>query len=173
MNYSYYDNYINKNTKRRFDVTPIFENSEVFNNLVDDLIKPFESIDFDKIACIDALGFVIGSAIAFKLKKGLVLIRKEGKLPGVEGTVLKSNEFKDYSNKAKAFEVNKNSISKRDKLLLVDEWIETGTQMRQAIKLIKQLKGEVVGISALAAHKDHKTKDLWDNYNLNSIRDIK
>lgn len=127
---------------------------------------------FDKIACLDALGFVIGSAIAFKLNIGLVLIRKAGKLPGTEGTVLKSNKFKDYSNKSKAFEINKNSISKGDKILLVDEWIETGTQMRQATELIEKLQGEVVGITAMAVHKDSKTKDLWEKYTIQSIREI-
>jgi adenine/guanine phosphoribosyltransferase-like PRPP-binding protein len=56
MDFIYYDNFINKETFGRYDVTPIFENPEVFSNLLDDLIAPFKEIKFDKIAGLDALG---------------------------------------------------------------------------------------------------------------------
>ena len=89
MKYNYYENFVNKNTKGRYDITPLFEDPKVFSSLVEDLIKPFKKIKFNKVVGLDALGFIIGSAVAFKLKKGFVPIRKGGKLPGVKGTVLK------------------------------------------------------------------------------------
>ena len=172
MKYEYYDKYINKETKNRYDVTPIFENPVVFSKLLNDLIKPFKEIGFDKIAGLDALGFIIGGALAQKTKVGFIAIRKGGKLPGIKNTVLKTSSFVDYTNTSKSFEINKSSIKKGDKILLVDEWIETGTQMKAAIKLIEELGGEIIGISALCSHKNKQTEVLFDKYNLKAIRII-
>ncbi len=168
MNYNYYDRHINKNTTGRCDVTPLFENPEVFARLIDDLIEPFKDIEFDKIVGLDALGFVLGGAMAIRMKKGFVPLRKGGKFPGVKGTVVKTS-FVDYSKKRKTFEMNKNSIKKDEKVLIVDEWIETGTQVKASIRLIEKLGGKVIGISTLNVDKNDKTRILFEEYNLKAI----
>lgn len=172
MEYEYYDRYINKETKGRYDVTPIFENPEVFSNLLKDLIEPFKDSDFDKIAGLEALGFVIGAALAQLKDVGFICIRKAGKLPGINYTVLKTSSFVDYTNTSKSFEINISSIKKGEKILLIDEWIETGTQMKAAIKLIEELSGKVIGISSLCAHKNKQTEILFERYNLKAIKII-
>ena len=169
MKYEYYDQYINKETEGRYDVTPIFENPEVFSNLLEDLIRPFRDVEFDKIAGLEALGFIIGGALSHEMNVGFICIRKEGKLPGVDDTVLKRS-FVDYSDSSKSFEINKSSVEKGERILLVDEWIETGTQMKTAVELIEKLGGEVVGICSLVAHKNENTKILFDKYNLKAIK---
>lgn len=166
MKYAYYDKYINKKTKIRYDVTPIFGNPKVFSNLVNDLIKPFRKTKFDKIVGLDALGFIIGGAISNKLKIGFVPVRKGEKLPGLKKI---KTSFIDYTKKKKTFEMNKGSIKKGDKILIVDEWIETGSQVKAAIKLIEKQGGKVIGISAIAAHKEPKTKILFERYNCKAI----
>jgi len=171
MKFEYYNKYINKKTKNRADVIPIFENPDIFSNLLIDLIKPFKKTDFNKIAGLDALGFIIGGAIAQKNKVGFIPIRKGGKLPGIRGTVLRTS-FIDYSKTKKTFEINKSSIKKGDKVLLIDEWIETGSQMKSAIKLIEKLNGKVIGISTLCSHKNKNTKKLFEKYNLKAIKII-
>ncbi len=168
MNYDYYDRHINKNTAGRCDVTPLFENPEVFARLIGDLIKPFKDVKFDKIAGLDALGFVLGGAMAIRMKKGFVPLRKGGRLPGVEGTVLRTS-FIDYSKNKKTFEINKNSIKKGDKVLIVDEWIETGTQVKASIRLIEKLGGKVIGISTVNVDRNDKTRILLEKYNLKAI----
>ena len=168
MKYEYYDRYVNKNTEGRYDVTPIFNKPEVFSNLLDDLIEPFSNMEFDKIAGPDALGFILGGALAFKLCKGFVPVRKGGKLPGVKGTVV-STSFTDYSNTQKTLEISITAINKGERILLVDEWIETGSQMLAAISLIKELGGIVSGISALAADQNDATRILFDRYGLKAI----
>jgi len=168
MNYDYYEKYINKNTTGRYDVTPLFENAEVFSRLIDDLIEPFKDTKFDKIVGLDALGFVLGGAMAIKMKKGFVPLRKGGRLPGVKGTVARTS-FVDYSKNRKTFEVNKNSIKKDDKVLIVDEWIETGTQVKASIRLIEKLGGKVIGISTLNVDKNNKTRLFFQKYNLKPI----
>jgi adenine phosphoribosyltransferase len=169
MKYEYYDKCINKNTKGRCDVTPVFEDPKVFSNLIDDLVKPFKDVKFNKIVGLDALGFIIGGALSNRLKIGFVPVRKGGKLPGINDSVLR-DEFVDYTKKSKSFEINKFAIKKGDKVLIVDEWIETGTQVKSAIKLIEKLGGEVVGISTLAVDKSEKTNELFDDYNLRAIK---
>ncbi|WP_341225337.1 phosphoribosyltransferase family protein [uncultured Arcticibacterium sp.] len=172
MEYQYYNQFINKETKGRYDVTPIFENPEVFAHLLKDLIKPFNTTSFDKIAGIDALGFVIGGALAQNKKVGFICIRKGGKLPGMASQVLKSSSFSDYTSTQKSLEINRASIKKGDKILLIDEWIETGTQMKAAVSLIETLGGEVIGISSLCSHRNEKTEVLFEKYNLKALEVI-
>jgi len=168
MKYKYYHLYINEKTIGRNDITPIFEHAKVFANLITDLAKPFRKVKFNKIVGLDALGFVIGGAMANKLKKGFVVARKGGKLPGKN---LVRISFVDYTKKKKVFEMNKGSITKRDKVLIVDEWIETGAQVKAAIRLVERQGGKVIGISTLAADKKPKTRILFEKYNLQSIRE--
>lgn len=170
MKFEYYNKHINKKTKGRCDVTPLFANPEAFERLIIDLIKPFEG-KFDKVVGLDALGFIIGGAVALKSSKGFVPVRKGGKLPGINGTVIRTS-FTDYSKKKKTFEMNKGSIKKGDKVLIVDEWIETGTQVRSAIKLIEKQGGKVVGISVLNADRNERTEILFNKYHLVSINGI-
>ncbi|MFH1420374.1 MAG: phosphoribosyltransferase family protein [Candidatus Aenigmatarchaeota archaeon] len=169
MNYEYYEKYINKNTKDRFDTTTLFENPKVFSSLVDDLLKPFEKTRFNKIVALDALGFILGGAAAQKLKIGLVPVRKKGKLPGIRGTVL-SASFSDYVKKG-VLEMNKGSIKKDDSILIVDEWIETGGQIKAAIKLIEKQKGKVVGIATICAHRTPHTEILFKKYNCHALKE--
>lgn len=168
MKYEYYDKYVNKKTKLRYDVTPIFKNPKVFSNLITDLIKPFKD-KFNVIVGLDALGFIIGGAMAHKLKISFVPVRKGGKLPGIRGTVIRIS-FKDYTKKEKSFEMNKGAIKKGDKVLIVDEWIETGSQVKSAIKLIEKQGGKVIGVTALSAQKTPNTRILFEKYNCKAIR---
>lgn len=169
MDFTYYSKHINKNTVGRYDLTPLFEDPVVFSHLLTDLLLPFNDVSFDKIVGLDALGFVIGGALAQKAGVGFVCIRKGGKLPGVKGTVLRTSSFTDYSNSEKSFEINMSSISKGDKVLLIDEWIETGTQMKAAVKLIEELGGEIIGISCLGCDKTDDTKELLQKYPVKAI----
>jgi adenine phosphoribosyltransferase len=78
---------------RRCDVTPLFSDFEAFSALVEDLLDRFGGIEFDYVAGIDALGFILGTAIAVQAQKGFVPLRKHGKLP-VEAEV---ETFVDYT----------------------------------------------------------------------------
>jgi len=168
MKYEYYDKYVNKKTTLRYDVTPVFQNPKVFSNLITDLIKPFHGTKFNVIVGLDALGFVIGGAMAHTLKISFVPMRKGGKLPGIKGTVIRTS-FIDYTKKKKTFEMNKGAIKKGDKVLIVDEWIETGSQIKSAIKLIEKQSGKVIGITSLCAEKTPKTRILFEKYNCRAI----
>ncbi len=168
MEFSYYDKHINKNTTQKYDLTPIFKEVEVFSSLLDDMLTPFKDTKFDFIVGLGAIGFIIGGALAQRAKKGFVPIRKGGKLPGIEGTKT-GLDFVDYSKTQKRFEINNFAIAKGDRVLLADDWIETGSQMKAAIKLIEEKGGIVVGITSIAAEKNENTKILFEKYNCKPV----
>ena len=169
MEYEYYDPFINKNTKGRYDVTPLFRDHDVFSNLLTDLADHIEDIKFDAIAGIDALGFVIGAPLAQLKKVGFITIRKGGKLPGRKGTVLRQS-FIDYTKQRKSLEIGNDSIKKGENVLIVDEWIETGAQVKAGIKLIEKLGGRVTGILAIVVENNNSTRVLFEKYNCTAIR---
>ncbi|MDI6739841.1 MAG: hypothetical protein QME74_05695 [Candidatus Edwardsbacteria bacterium] len=131
MEYTYYDQLINKRTHGRYDVTPVFANARAFAHLVTDMLRPFKRTEFNKVAGLDALGFIIGGAVAHKRKVGFVAVRKGGKLPGIPGTTIRE-PFVDYTNKKKHFEINRDAIERGDRALIVDEWIPAGVYTESA-----------------------------------------
>jgi len=149
----------------RCDVTPIFANPDAFSQLVIDLSSPFTSTPIDYVAGIDALGFILGTAVAIHLKKGFIPLRKDGKLP--VDTVKK--EFIDYSGMRKALELRKGLIRESAKILLVDEWIETGAQMQAAIELIEKEKGIVAGIATINIDSNPIPRLLQEKYKCHAI----
>ncbi len=163
MNFKYYDEIINKNTTIKYDPTTIFENNEAFHNLVIDLSKPFKNNEFNTVVGLESLGLIIGGAVAFYMNKRFVAMRKGNKIPVDDKYKLKSS-FVDYSGNQKEFEIRKDSIHKGDKILIVDDWVETGTQAKVAIELIEKLGGKVIGISALCFENNINTRELFTKY---------
>ena len=146
----------------------MFSNYQLFDDLIDDLSISFKQIDIDKIVCIDAIGFILGSALSMKMKKGLVLVRKEGKIPLHNDELIKRT-FTDYSRGYKTLEINKNLIKEGEKILLVDDWIETGSQIKAAIQMVEEVKCKIVGISCIGIDRNENTEELFIKYNLKAI----
>jgi len=158
---------IDTDTKgQRDDVTPLFADSRAFSALIADLAIPFQDIEIDFIAGIDALGFILGAALSQYLKKGFIPIRKGGKLP----VVVDSISFVDYSSQKKSLEMRADAVHRGARLLLVDEWIETGTQVSAAIKLIEGQGGVIVGIAAINIDVNDLTQALQEKYKCHSLR---
>jgi len=167
MNKNYYRKYIDFETKRRADMSEIFENPKVFSNLINDMVALFNGIKIDKVIGMDAFGFILASPIALKLKKPLTLARKGGKLPGLKKDISKISIIDYQCNKI--IEIPKKSIKKGDRVLIIDEWIKTGGQMAGVIKLIEKLGGRVVGIGTINADENKGARKLFNKYNLKSI----
>jgi adenine phosphoribosyltransferase len=137
-------------TGNRCDVTPVFADAEAFAGLVDHLLGQMTAVAFDRVAAIDALGFILGAAIATRLGKGLIALRKGHKLP----LAAMRESFVDYTGEAKSLEMRADIMRKGEAVLLVDEWIETGAQVRAAIALIERGGGRVSGIATINADAD-------------------
>jgi adenine phosphoribosyltransferase len=149
---------------RRCDVTPLFESHAAFTALIEDLVRPYLAVGVDQVAGIDALGFVLGTATALRLKVGFVALRKSGKLPS--GTY--TQPLTDYSGSPKALEVRVGAIPSGSKVLLVDEWVETGAQVEAAVALVERSGGVVVGICAINIDDNERTRALRERYLLTS-----
>ena len=146
------------------DPSSLYLNSETFNALLDDLIEPFSADEIDVVSGLDAMGFVLGSAIAIRLRKGFLPVRKAGKIP-VDTTVV---TFTNYSGRTQDMELRKPAFRPGTRVLLVDQWIETGGTMDAAIRLIEGQNGVVAGLVAVCIEENEKTNELRENYKCSS-----
>lgn len=144
----------------RYDVTPLFADHEAFSALIEDVCRQFEAGDIDFIAGIDALGFIMGTAVAARMKKGIIAIRKGDKLPVDVHRVA----FTDYSGTQKSLEVRMDVIHPGARVLLVDEWIETGSQVTAAVGLIESQGGVIAGIATINIDDNERTRKLKETY---------
>ena len=150
---------------RRYDVTPLFADFQAFSALVEDLIRPFAEVEFDCVAGIDALGFILGAAIAVRLEKGFVPIRKGGKLPVPAG----GTEFVDYTGQEKSLELRIGAIQPGTRILVVDEWVETGAQVQAAVDLLEKQGGVVIGVATINMEDTAVTRLLRGKYQCHSV----
>ena len=132
------------------DPSTIYINASAFHALVDDLIAPFDPSEVDVVAGFDAMGFVLGSAIATRLGKGFLTIRKAGKVP-VETDVV---DFVNYSGRIQQMEMRRPAFAPGTRVLLVDQWIETGGTMGAGIRLVERQGGVIAGIAAVCMEEN-------------------
>ena len=151
---------IDTSGRGRYDVTPIFADARAFAALIDDLLAFAQPLSFEVVAGIDALGFILGSALAIRAGTGFVPIRKEGKLP----VLTESEAFVDYTGTKKALELRPDAVLPRQRVLVVDEWIETGVQVSAAIRLIERHGGVIAGIATIHIDANERTRPLTERY---------
>ncbi len=157
---------INTQTKgNRNDVTPIFADPQSFKQLIHDLAQPFTETPIDYVAAIDALGFILGTSLAQHFNRGLITIRKGGKLPVDVDRI----EFTDYSGKSKQLEISTTALKPGDRILLVDEWIETAAQIQAAIQLIENQNATIVAIATINMDTNDATIQINEKYQVHSI----
>jgi adenine phosphoribosyltransferase len=168
MDFLYYLDHIDMRSMAKPDFSTLYADPVVFSNLVKDLCKPFKKLEFDKVVAPESMGFILGSAISLKLKKSFVPIRKGGKLPTVRKYIVRQS-FTDYTKEKNTFEMNRRLINPGDKVLIVDDWIETGGQMKGLIKLLEKQGAEIVGISLLGFNQTKRTKTISGKYNIKGI----
>lgn len=122
------------------DITTLLTNRRAFSETVIQMSAPYQTKDIDNVAVIEARGFTIGGAMAFKLGAGLVPIRKKGKLPF--DTYAQDYEL-EYG--VDTLELHADAMRKGENILLVDDLIATGGTAEAAIKLIQKAGANVVG----------------------------
>ena len=135
------------------DPTSIYINGDAFHDLINDLVLDLKNLKCDVVAGLDAMGFVLGTALATRLNLGFLPIRKAGKLC----VDTESVTFTNYSGRTQDMEVRTPAFLSGTRVLLVDQWIETGGTMDGAIRLIKRQEGIVAGLVAIAMESNDKT----------------
>lgn len=122
------------------DITTLLQDRDGFRLAVLGLADPFRGTPIDKVAGIEARGFILGGAVAIELRAGFVPVRKAGKLPS---TTISQSYALEYG--IDRVEIHTDAISRGEKVLLVDDLVATGGTLEAAIRVVLASGGEVVG----------------------------
>jgi adenine phosphoribosyltransferase len=121
------------------DITTLLGNARAFRRAVDELVQPWAGGKIDKVAGIEARGFILGGAVAHQVSAGFVPIRKKGKLPFKRVTIGYSLEYG-----IDEMEMHEDAIEKGERVILVDDLIATGGTAEAAVKLLQQIGADVL-----------------------------
>ena len=122
------------------DITTLLKDAFGFRKVVDELVQPYAGRRIDKVAGIEARGFIIGGAVAHQLSTGFITVRKKGKLPWE--TIGQDYELEYGTDRV---EIHTDAIDEGEHVLLVDDLIATGGTAAATIQLIRAAGGEVMG----------------------------
>lgn len=146
------------------DITPLLEDGIAMKYCIDQLARPYVDKKIDKVVGIDARGFLLASAVAYKLGAGLSIVRKKGKLPCK--TISRKYALEYASNE---LEMHKDTIKKGERVIVIDDVLATGGTMEATCKMIEELGGEIVGISFLIELPFLKGIGKLSAYQINSL----
>ena len=121
------------------DITTLLGNPRAFRRAVDELVHPYAGMRIERIAGVEARGFILGGAMAHQLSCGFVPIRKKGKLPRETVRVAYSLEYG-----VDEMEVHRDALEPGDRVILVDDLIATGGTAVAAVNLLRQLGADIV-----------------------------
>ena len=122
------------------DITTLIKDAKAFKFTNDKIIELAKKIEFDKIAAIKSRGFVFASAVSYQLEKPFILLRKKNKLPAEVHSIDFELEYGTAT-----IEIHKDSISKNEKVLIIDDLIATGGTADAAAKIVEISGGTVAG----------------------------
>src|ERR1700682_6009065 len=121
------------------DITTLLGDARAFRRAVDELVQPWAGAKIDKVAGIEARGFILGGAVAHQVSAGFIPIRKKGKLPHTKVSIAYSLEYG-----LDEMEMHEDAVGKGERVILVDDLIATGGTAEGAVKLLRQLGANVL-----------------------------
>ncbi|MFV0280551.1 MAG: adenine phosphoribosyltransferase [Rhodoblastus sp.] len=121
------------------DITTLLGDARAFRRAVDELVHPWAGGRIDKVAGMEARGFILGGAVAHQLSAGFIPIRKKGKLPHATVSVAYSLEYG-----ADEMEMHEDAVSRGERVILVDDLIATGGTAEGAVKLLQKMGANIV-----------------------------
>jgi len=146
------------------DITTLLQNAQSFKKTVDLIYEQCKGKKIDYVACIEARGFIFGAALAYKLKAGLVLVRKKGKLPAKTHSVTYALEYgKD------TLEIHQDALKPGARVLLVDDLLATGGTVEAACRLLKKARARIVGIGFVVELAFLKGRKRLSKYPVSSL----
>jgi adenine phosphoribosyltransferase len=127
-----------------YDVTTLLRDPEGFKLAIDAMSSPYTGADISLVVGIESRGFILGSAVADRIGAGFVPVRKVGKLPA---TTIRASYALEYGTDS--LEMHSDAIESGQKVLIVDDLLATGGTARATVDLVRQLGGDVHGVSVL------------------------
>ena len=122
------------------DITTLIKSERAFKETINQIVTQCKNVNFNKIAAIESRGFVFASAVSYLMNKPFIMLRKKNKLPADVHSIDFELEYGTAT-----IEVHKDSIEKKDKVLIIDDLIATGGTAEAAAKLIQISNGSVAG----------------------------
>jgi adenine phosphoribosyltransferase len=127
-----------------YDITTLLKDPQALRSIVDELADRYREKEISKIIGIESRGFIFGSALAYRLGVGFVPVRKPGKLPADIFEVKYNLEYG-----ANSLAIHRDAVGVGEKVLIVDDLLATGGTAAATVNLVRQLGGEIVGLSFL------------------------
>ncbi|HKN28099.1 MAG TPA: adenine phosphoribosyltransferase [Roseiarcus sp.] len=121
------------------DITTLLGDARAFRRAVDELVQPWAGTKVDKVAGIEARGFILGGAVAHQLSAGFAPVRKKGKLPHVTVSIAYSLEYG-----IDEMEMHEDAVQPGERVILVDDLIATGGTAIGAVQLLRRLGADIV-----------------------------
>lgn len=146
------------------DITPLIEDGPAFHAAVEEMARAVQDIDYSRVLSAEARGFVFGTALAYRARKGLILARKPNKLP--RKTTSASYELEYGSN---SLEIHADSIPEGTHVLVVDDLLATGGTARAMCQLVENAGGIVAGVAFLIELRYLGGRKLLAPYKVTSL----
>lgn len=146
------------------DVSTLIQEDKAFSASIDMLAEKFKGKAIDKIAAVEARGFIFGAALAYRLKTGFIPIRKKGKLPFKSTSVTYDLEYGTDT-----LEIHTDAVKKGERILIVDDLLATGGTVKAAADLILRLKGKIIGVAFIIELFDLNGRDRLKGFDVYSL----
>ena len=146
------------------DISPLLRDPAALSLVLEELSKIIHPNDVDVFAGIESRGFPLACALAIKYNKGMIMIRKEGKLPGKTHKVAYSIEYGTAT-----MEIQADAIKKNQKVYICDDLLATGGTAKAAAKLVEKIGGKVSGFAFIIELTDLKGAKVIKDYKHNSL----
>jgi adenine phosphoribosyltransferase len=139
------------------DLTPLLSDPESFRKSVDMLAERYQDKKIDLVVGVEARGFIIGAALAYRLGAGVILIRKPGKLPYKTHHTIYELEYGTDQ-----LEIHQDAIEPGQKVVIADDLLATGGTMKAAVDLVGKFEGEIVECAFLVELEFLKGREKLD-----------
>ncbi len=146
------------------DITTLLKDGQRFKEAVELIALKYQEKKIDKVAAVEARGFIFGGVAAYKLGAGFVPIRKKGKLPAETFEISYDLEYGTDT-----LQVHRDAIRPEDKVLIVDDLLATGGTARATCELIEKVKAEIAGVEFLIELTDLRGIEKLKGYPVHSI----
>lgn len=147
-----------------YDITTLLKDKNGFAQLIDAFAQYYIGKQVDLVLGIEARGFIFGPALAYRLNAGFVPVRKPGKLPA---EVVKIKYDLEYGSDS--LEIHADAIKPGQRVIIVDDLLATGGTMDATIRLVKQLGGEIVGLTVAIELDFLKGREKFPEYDVFSL----
>lgn len=146
------------------DISPLLRDPSALSLVIDEFTKIIHPNDVDVFAGIESRGFPLACAMALKYNKGMIMIRKQGKLPGPTQKVSYNIEYGSAT-----MEIQVNAVKKGQKVYICDDLLATGGTAKAAVKLVEKIGGKVSGFAFIVELTDLKGSKAIKGYKYNSL----